>query len=1068
MAVQYQRITEANEAEEPAKELLRKLGYVYVPRDLLWRERDDGREVLLKARLRLALLRLNDWLTADLADRAIAKLEHVDQLGMARNRLVHEYLTYGMPLDVDESGGRRTRTVNFLDFDHPEPETGRNEYVVTTQMRVRRGQEREGRAEDDEKLVIPDLVLFVNGIPLVVAEAKSGTLIGDVWRARAVRQLRRYQEATAELHGMGAPELFAYNLLCVALGGAAAAYGAVGAAEHEYAAWKSIAPYDEDELRSRFGVAPVGQAQLIVGLLAPATLLDVLRDFVIYEPDHGRLIKKLPRYQQHRAVTAAMRRILAHPEPEKRGGVVWHTQGSGKSLTMLWLATKLRRESRLRNPMIVIVTDRTQLDEQITQTFQRSGFPAPEHADRGAAPAGTGGRPAGRDGPTSERARNTLALRDLLASNAGHTVLTTVQKFEDALDTPAGDLDALNPADNVFVMVDEAHRTQYGLLAARMRKALPRATFVGFTGTPIDQDFRRGTMRQFGPLIDAYTIPQSVEDGATVPIYYEARLPELSIQGPNTLDKLFDAMFGDKPPEVQARIRRRYANKEQLAEAERRIEMIALDVADHFKSAIRPNRFKAQLVAPSRRAAVRYAAHLNDFGLQAFPIITTDRNDGPEFKEARELPQGQVISQFKDPAGPPEMLVVVDMLLTGFDAPVEQVLYLDRGLREHGLLQAIARVNRPCRVERPGGGATEKGYGLVVDYWGVSRELESALALFEKRDTREVWRELPDDPRPVIEAAARQAESHFKGRDLADPWSCVLLFAADATTFGDFKADAFERFDEDYRAFASLMDRFLPDPRALAYRDRLARLTQIRAYARATFLRQDASLDWADVSAKVKKLIDDRIDAQVRELMKPVSILDEDFEEKIGELPHEEARASVMEHAIRAQITERLAENPAFYERLSEQLARIIAEMRQHVIDAATAVQLLRQLRTQALSAADVAAQQGLTEVSFAVYELLEQASADGAGPPSSNGVREGHGPYRAGLDKRLKSVALSVEAIVARGQAIVDWHNKEDVQRVMRRDIKRELRQLEGLTEEQLNELAASIVEIARQQTIV
>lgn len=1067
MAVQYDRITEANEAEEPAKELLRRLGYLYVPRDVLWRERDDGRGVLLKGRLRLALLRLNDWLTADLADRAIAKLEHVDALGIARNKAVHEYLTYGMPIEVDEPGGRRTRTVHVVDFEHPEPEAGRNEYVVTTQMRIRRGQERESRVEDDEKLVIPDLVLFVNGIPLVVAEAKSGTLIGDVWRARAVRQLRRYQEATAELHGMGAPELFAYNLLCVALGGAAAAYGPVGAAEHEYAAWKSTAPYDEDEFRTRFGVAPAGQAQLIVGLLAPATLLDVLRDFVIYEPDHGRLVKKLPRYQQYRAVSAAMRRILAHAAPEKRGGVVWHTQGSGKSLTMLWLAVKLRREPRLRNPTIVVVTDRTQLDEQIAATFQRSGFPAPEHADRGRAAAQPVRTPASHDAPTSERARNTLALADLLASNAGHTVLTTVQKFEDALGTPAGDRDALNPADNVFVMVDEAHRTQYGLLAARMRKALPRGTFVGFTGTPIDRDFRRGTMRQFGPLIDSYTIPQSVEDGATVPIYYEARLPELGIQGPNTLDKLFEAMFGHQPAEVQARIRRRYANKEQLAEAAQRIDMIALDVADHFKGFLRPNRFKAQLVAPSRRAAVRYAARLNAFGLQAFPIITTDRDDGPEFKEARELPQAQVISQFKDPDGRPEVLVVVDMLLTGFDAPVEQVLYLDRGLREHGLLQAIARVNRPCQIERPTGGVTEKGYGLVVDYWGVSRELESALALFEKQDAREAWRELPDDPRPVIEAAARQAEAHFKGRDLADPWACALLFAADATTFGDFKSDAYERFDEDYRAFAALMDRFLPDPRALAYRDRLARLTQIRAYARATFLRQDSSVDWADVSAKVKKLIDERIDAHVRELMKPVSILDQDFDEKIGALPHEEARASVMEHAIRAQIAERLAENPAFYERLSEQLARLIAEMRQHVIDAATAVQLLRQLRTQAMSAADVAAQQGLTEVSFAVYELLERASADGPGTLSPNGVRESPGPYRARLDAQLKSVALSVEAIVARGQAIVDWHNKEDVQRVMRRDIKRELRQLEGLTEEQLNELAASMVEIARRRTI-
>ena len=272
--------------------------------------------------------------------------------------------------------------------------------------------------------------------------------------------------------------------------------------------------------------------------------------------------------------------------------------------------------------------------------------------------------------------------------------MTTVQKFEEALTTPEGALDALNASENVIVMVDEAHRTQYGMLGARMSRALPNATLIGFTGTPIDKGFQRSTMGRFGPLIDSYTIPQSVADGATVPIYYEARLPELAVEGPETLDRLYEAMFGDEQPAVQAQLRRRYANKETVAEAERRIEMIALDIAGHFKAKVRPNGFKAQVVAPSRAAALRYAERLNSFGLRAYPVITAAPNDGPEFKAARELDQEQVVSAFVDPEGEPEALVVVDMLLTGFDAPVEQALYLDRALREHGLLQAIARVNR--------------------------------------------------------------------------------------------------------------------------------------------------------------------------------------------------------------------------------------------------------------------------------------------------------------------------------------------------------------------------------------
>ena len=1050
-AIAFHKINELNEAEEPAKELLRKLGYTYVPRDILAAERDGERAVLLKGRLRQALLRLNPWMTDDHAERTIFKLEHVDAVGMARNQIVHEYLTYGVPLDVDEASGRRTRTVVFFDFDRPEPRAGRNEYVVTTQMRVRRGNEKDaGKIEDDEKLVIPDLVLFVNGIPLVVIEAKSHTLVGDVWRARAVRQLLRYQEAGPEWHGRGAPVLFDYNLLCVALSGGAAAYGAIGASENQYVAWKSIAPFTEEEVHERFGVAPQGQAQLIVGLLAPATLLDVLRDFVVFEPEKGRLVKKLPRYQQYRAVTAAMQRILTKTKPEERGGVIWHTQGSGKSLTMLWLATKLRREPRLRNPTIVVVTDRTQLDDQISATFQRCGFPVPEHA---------------------ESARE---LRAKLTSGAGRTIMTTIQKFEDALRAPTGDLDVLDDADNVVVMVDEAHRTQYGLLGALMWKALPSATFVGFTGTPIDRGFARGTFRRFGPLLDKYTIPQSVADGATVPIYYEARLPELSIQGPNTLDRLFDAMFGDQPDDVKARIKRRYANKETLAEAEKRIEQIALDVAEHFTARVRPNGFKGQVVAPSRQAAVKYAERLNAFDVRAYPIITTSGDDTAFFKPARELDQDQIIAQFKDPAGEPEILVVVDMLLTGFDAPIEQVLYLDRGLREHSLLQAIARVNRRCAVER-NGVAVEKAHGLIVDYWGVSRDLDEALSEFDESDRQDAWQELPADPAPIVDAAATRAERYFKGLDLDDAWAAVMVFAADAKTAGDYKADLYEKFNADYREFAALVDRFLPNPEALAYVDRLTRLTKIRAYARATFQRENAAIDWNGISAKVKKLIDDRIDAAVVEMMQPLSILDEEFKAKIATLPHDEARASVMEHAIRAQIKERLTENPAFYEKLSQQLEKVIAQMRQHVIDAAAAIRELRKLQESALSIADLAAQQGLSEVSFAVYELLDQATGSAEAGRSEPTTRDGSGgrvreerpAYRPRLDPRMREIAVNVEKVMAAGQAIVDWQNKEDVQRLMRRDIKRELRRLGELTEEQLNDLAASMVEIARRKTI-
>ena len=640
--------------------------------------------------------------------------------------------------------------------------------------------------------------------------------------------------------------------------------------------------------------------------------------------------------------------------------------------------------------------------------------------------------------------------------------MTTIQKFEEALTAPEGELDVLNASENVIVMVDEAHRTQYGILGGRMSKALPNAVMVGFTGTPIEKDFKRSTIGRFGPLIDAYTIPQSVADGATVPIWYEARLPELAVEGPETLDRLYEAMFGDEPPAVQAQIRRRYANKETVAEAERRIEMIALDIAEHFKGKVRPNGFKAQVVAPSRVAALRYSEHLNSFGLRAYPVITAAPNDGPEFKAARELDHEQVVNAFVYPEGEPEALVVVDMLLTGFDAPVEQALYLDRALREHGLLQAIARVNRRFSHEQDGV-TTEKTHGLVVDYHGVSRDLEEALSTFDWPDVQDTMREVDDDPAPVIEAAAVQAESHFKGRDPSDTWACVSVFAPDASTEGNFKADLFERFNADYRRFSLLMDRFLPDPRALDYTDRLARLTEIRAYVRAQFLREDAEADWTEIGAKVKRLVDERISAQVRELMRPVSILDQDFEQKIAALPHDETRASIMEHAIRAQIHDRLADNPVFFEKLSAQLARIIEDLRNQLIDSAEACRRLALLRHHAQGEADIAAEHGLSPVSFAIYELLDGRSDE---PATDSAIGEEQTPYRAHFDEGIKRVARSVESVVNRHNAVVDWQSNLEVLREMRRDIKRELRPTDDYTEEQLEELANRIVDLARRRS--
>ena len=318
---------------------------------------------------------------------------------------------------------------------------------------------------------------------------------------------------------------------------------------------------------------------------------------------------------------------------------------------------------------------------------------------------------------------------------------------------------------------------------------------------------------------------------------------------------------------------------------------------------------------------------------------------------------------------------------------------------------------------------------------------------------------LEEEPATVIDAAAVRAESHFRGLDLNDTWACVLMFSADANTEGNYKADLFERFNADYRQFSRLMDRLLPDPRGLPYVGRLARLTLIQSNVRAHFLRENADVNWTDIGAKVKQLIDQRISAEVREMMRPVSILDQDFDEKVAHLPHPEARASIMEHAIRAQIHERLEQNPVFYERLSQRLARIIEQMRSQLIDAAEAYRQMAVLQGEFRSEATVAARHGLSPVSLAIYEILQE--------PSGNGEEErlagqDAGSYVIDLDARMRDVAIEVEEVL-NGHAVIEWQTNEDVQRQMRRDVKGSLRTTKLYTEAQLDDLANLIVQVAK-----
>lgn len=993
---------EEHQSEEPAIALLEKLGYQFVFAEQLEDEREGLKDPFLSKRIARALHLLNPWLSPENIHKAVRAIasESAGSL-LEANEKLHTTLTHGISLGQDVGVGKKSQTVQFIDFDWPE----RNEFLVTRQYRVL-GTKKEIRA---------DLVVFVNGIPLAVIECKSPTL-GDKWLDEAVRQVLRYQELGSEYKGLGAPRLFEAAQLVIATCGQAAAYGTVCTPQRFWAEWKEPHPLTIDELGQKLGRKPSAQDVLLYGLLEPRNLLDLTKNFVVFEAERGRTVRKVSRYKQFIAVNRAIERAQTAKRPEERGGVIWHTQGSGKSLTMLWLALKLRRDPVFRNPTIVIVTDRTDLDRQIKKTFERCGYPNPE------------------------RAKGVQDLRELLSNPTGKTITTTIQKFQELTSASGGAKRAsraehptLSEADNIFVLVDEAHRTQYSSLAANMRKALPNACFFGFTGTPIDKE-DRSTLAEFGPYIDQYTIEQAVRDGATVPIFYESRLPQLRIIG-NSLDKVFDHVFADRSKEEREAIKQKYATEEAIAGAPKRIEAICLDLLEHYTGFIQPGGFKAQVVGVNRDVAVSYKETLEKLNApESALIISVGHNDGERFQKYKttKLEQARLIDRFLDPKDPLSLLVVCDMLLTGFDAPIEQVMYLDAPQREHNLLQAIARVNRK---------ADGKPYGLVVDYWGVSEALQDALSIFSPSDVKGAMQPKTDElPRLQIR---HQAALRFfqKVKDPNDLDACVAVLEPE-----DVRAE----FNQRFRAFSESLDMLLPDPRALPYVDDLRWLGKIRSAAKARF--RDRSLDISDCGAKVRQLIEEVVVAEgIQLLVKEVSIFGKDFEEKLGALKTPEAKASEMEHAIRHEIHVKLEENPAFYKSLRERLEQIIEDRKQQRIDAARQLELLQGLIHEARDEEGAAQRAGLSDFAFAIYGVLNAGEASGVAEPEIT-----YGEAR-------KDLATLLQESLEPSTAIVDWSTKEDVQREMRQRIKKILRVAQFGDAAKVEAVTAKIMELAR-----
>lgn len=959
---------EGRQVELPALELLTALGFKYIPNYELNnpKERPDYRQVLLYSRLKSAIKRLNDF-DDDGVEQAISEIgEDKFPIGspmIDTNEKIRIKLTgragensIAQPITVKQYGkkGIEYPTVKFFDFDPKKIGTkdDKNEYIVTNQFK------HQGNRSDIEC----DIVCFVNGIPLVVIECKKSTTI-DLMKTAWKDNLERYQRDGSQ--SLGHEKLFFYNHIIMATSAIQARYGTIKSPPNKYAKWTSLTNMSMDELEKLVGRKPTPQDIMIAGMLKKQTLLDMLKNFVLYEVEEHKKIKKVAKHQQYRVVTKAIKRISSQKNVKGKGGVVWHTQGSGKSLSMVWFATQLYY--KFGRPTIMIITDRRQLNKQIFDTFKNCGFPEPS------------------------KPRNRSQLLKILQHAKGKTIMVNLQKF----DKPEKFVET---KERIYVLVDEAHRSQYKWTAGYMRKAMPNAVFFAFTGTPLNKK-KKSTYREFGPLIDKYSFVESIEDGATVKVEHTGLLPELEIEGGNSLNDVFQNLFGHLPKSQQAEIRRKYATKKKIASSPARIREICKIIVKHYTGKILPNGYKAMIVAPTRAAAVTYKRELEDQTKLPARIIMDSKKDevGPDgFSWADYyLPQDEALTkaeEFTNPDDPTKFLIVVDMLLVGYDAPIVQVMYLDKPLKEHSLLQAIARVNRIYDVN--------KDRGLIIDFWGITRDLQQALQMFDEQDIQGALDNIDND---LLELDARHKEfmQKIKGIDSKDHNEIAKRFEDE---------DEQEEFEYSFKQFARALEAVLPDKEAIPYEKDIKIGYEIREKIRAWYYGD--RVDLSEYGKKIQKIIDKHIRATgITKITPTKEITYENFLSFIKKFKGEnKVKAALIKKRITLVIPEMSPDNPAFYQKLKERLEKLIQDERERRIDAAQYFEELTEIYGDALDGTKkLQKQTGIKErFQLAIYMLLEEKHSD----------KKQNKEYSEKIFKKVKKAA-----------SVKDWKDKEPQQ---------------------------------------
>ena len=988
-------------------------------------QRANYLQVLLPFHLREAIHRLNpDIPTAAREDALKQVLDLGIPVLLSANRHFHKLLVGGVPIEYQKDGETRGDFVRLIDWNNP----AKNKWLAVNQFSIK-GPHHTRR---------PDIILFVNGLPLVLLELKNpADETADIWKA--YDQIQTYKEQI--------PDVFQYNELLVISDGSEARFGSLSANGERFMQWRTIDGVTLD---------PLGQFNeletLVRGLLAPAMLLDYLRYFVLFEDD-ATLVKKVAGYHQFHAVRAAINQVVTASRPggTHKGGVVWHTQGSGKSITMTCFAARVMQEAAMENPTIVVITDRNDLDGQLFGVFSLA-------------------QDLLREQPVQANTRQDLRAK-LANRPSGGIVFATIQKF--MLGEDEDTFPVLSDRHNIVVIADEAHRTQYGFeaklknvrvarpaeaandaqalkvaepnaeyvaryqvgYAQHLRDALPNATFVAFTGTPVSSE-DRDTRAVFGDYIHVYDMQQAKEDGATVAIYFESRLAKLSLKQDELphIDNEVDELAEDEEESQQAKLKSKWAALERVVGAEPRIVSVAADLVAHFEARNAAQSGKAMVVAMSREICVhlyneitklRPEWHSADPEQGAIKIVMTGSASDkallhPHIYSAQV--KKRLEKRFKDPADPLQIVIVRDMWLTGFDAPCVHTLYVDKPMKGHNLMQAIARVNRVFK---------DKQGGLVVDYIGIANELKSALKEYTASNGR---------GRPTVDAAEAYAVLEEKldilrgllhGYDYSDFLTTGHKRLAGAANHVLGQKDGKKRFADTALAMSKAFTLCCTLDEAKAVREEVAFMQAVKviltkreiSQQKRTDEQRELAIRQIIGSAVVSEEVVDVFDAVG--LDKPnIGILDDDFLADVSNLPERNLAVELLERLLEGEIKSRFAGNLVQEKKFSELLANVIKRYQNRAIETAQVIEELIEMAKKFRAAANRGEELGLSDDEVRFYDAL----AD-----NESAVRELS-------DETLKKIAHELTENL-RENLTVDWSARESVRAKLRLMVKRILR---------------------------